>query len=322
VKTLLAVDEALAARLFPDGLLDGLPGRPPAEVWSGPDDPRLAHAQVLITGWGTPRIDGAFLERRAPELRLVVHTGGTIRGTVERSLIERGRLMVTSAAEVNARPTAEFALALIVLAGKRAWLRSRIDDRDGGGVAVPGLCGTTIGVLGASRVGRHVMRLLAAYDARILLTDPFIGHAEAREEFRAEPVDLDVLCRSSDIVTIHAPDLPETRHLLDARHLSLIRDGGVVVNTARGAILDTEALTRECATGRLDAALDVTDPEPLPAAHALRHLQNVLLTPHLAGSAGRELRRLGAFALAEIDRYAAGEPLHGAVSPADLGRIA
>jgi phosphoglycerate dehydrogenase-like enzyme len=313
MRTLLAVDEDLAARLYPDRL--------PADVWSGPDDPRLADARVLITGWGTPAIDGAFLERRAPELRLVVHTGGTIRDTVERGLIDRGRLVVSSAAAVNARPTAETAVALIVLAAKRAWLRSRIDDLDDA-VAVPGLCDTTIGVIGASRVGRHVMRLLAAYDVRILLTDPFIGRAEAGEEFRAELVDLDVLCRDSDIVTVHAPDLPETRHLLDAAHLSLIRDGGVVVNTARGAIIDTEALTRECAAGRLDAALDVTDPEPLPAGHRLRGLRNVLLTPHLAGSAGRELRRLGAFAVAEIGRFAAGEPLHGAVTATDPGRIA
>jgi len=313
MNTLLAVGEDLAARLYPNRL--------PAAVWSGPDDPRLARTQVLITGWGTPTIDATFLARRAPELRLVVHTGGTVRDTVEGSLIDRGRLVVSSAAAVNARPTAETALALIVLAGKRAWLRSRIDDVDGA-VAVPGLCGTTVGVIGASHVGRHVMRLLAAYDVRILLVDPFIGEAEAKTRFQARLVDLDTLCRTSDIVTIHAPDLPETRHLLDAARLGLIRDGGVVVNTARGAIVDTEALTRECAAGRLDAALDVTDPEPLPAGHRLRRLPNVLLTPHLAGSAGRELHRLGAFALDEIGRFAAGEPLRGAVTATDRGRIA
>jgi len=313
MKTMLAVAADLAARLYPDGL--------PAEVWSGPDDPRLARTRALITGWGTPMIDAAFLEHRAPDLCLVAHTGGTVRGTVERGLVEHGRLAVSSAAAANARPTAETALALIVLAGKRAWLRSRVDDPDGA-VAVSGLCGTTVGIVGASRVGRHLMRLLAAYDVRIVLTDPFISRTEAREEFQAELVDLETLCRDSDIVSIHAPALPETRHLLGARHLSLIRDGGVVVNTARGSVIDTEALTRACAAGHLDAALDVTDPEPLPAAHPLRRLPNVLLTPHLAGSAGRELRRLGAFAVAEIDRFAAAQPLHGAVTAADLGRIA
>lgn len=92
MKTLLAVTEDLAARLYPDRL--------PADLWSGPDDPRLGRVRALITGWGTPTIDGAFLERRAPDLRLIVHTGGTIRGIIEPRLIERGRLAVSSAAAV------------------------------------------------------------------------------------------------------------------------------------------------------------------------------------------------------------------------------
>jgi phosphoglycerate dehydrogenase-like enzyme len=86
--------------------------------------------------------------------------------------------------------------------------------------------------------------------------------------------------------------------------------------------VDTAALTRHCATRRLDAVLDVTDPEPLPPDHPLLRLPNVLVTPHLAGSQGHELRRLGEFAVAEVARFVRGEPLHGTVHSSDLHRIA
>lgn len=86
--------------------------------------------------------------------------------------------------------------------------------------------------------------------------------------------------------------------------------------------MDTAALTHHCATGRLDAVLDVTDPDPLPPGHPLLRLPNVLVTPHLAGSQGHELRRLGEFTVAEVARFAGGEPLHGSICSSDLHRIA
>nr|WP_328818278.1 NAD(P)-dependent oxidoreductase [Nonomuraea cypriaca] len=133
---------------------------------------------------------------------------------------------------------------------------------------------------------------------------------------------LDELCRRAELVTVHAPELPETRGLLGERRLALLRDGAVVVNTARGALIDTDALVRHCATGRIGAVLDVTDPEPLPPGHPLLRLPNVLVTPHISGARGRELRRLGEFAVAEVERLSRGRPLRGPVHPADLHRIA
>jgi phosphoglycerate dehydrogenase-like enzyme len=133
---------------------------------------------------------------------------------------------------------------------------------------------------------------------------------------------VDDLCRRSDVVTVHAPALPETHHMLDARRLALLPDGALVINTARGSLIDTEALTEACATGRVSAILDVTDPEPLPAGHPLFGLPNVLFTPHLAGAQGRELRRLGEFAVAEVVRFLKGAPLLGRVEPERLPYIA
>jgi phosphoglycerate dehydrogenase-like enzyme len=126
----------------------------------------------------------------------------------------------------------------------------------------------------------------------------------------------------SDIVSLHAPDIPETHHMLDRARLALIRDGGVLINTARGALVDHEALTEELVSGRLRAVLDVTEPEPLPADSPLYRLPNVFLTPHIAGSLGNELQRLGTIVVEEVERLAAGLPPLHEVRHADLARVA
>ncbi|NEE43366.1 hydroxyacid dehydrogenase, partial [Streptomyces sp. SID8455] len=87
-----------------------------------------------------------------------------------------------------------------------------------------------------------------------------------------------------DVVSIHAPELPQTRHLFDAGRLALMRDGATLVNTARGSLVDTDALVKELVSGRIDAVLDHTEPEVLPVDSPLYDLPNVLLTPHIAGS--------------------------------------
>ncbi|GAB4005772.1 hypothetical protein GCM10029992_54610 [Glycomyces albus] len=141
-----------------------------------------------------------------------------------------------------------------------------------------------VGIVGASRIGRAVIGLLADHGVRTLIADPYLGPREARE-LGAEPVGLDDLCRRSDLVSLHAPALPETAGMIDARRLALLRDGAALINTARGSLVDTAALTAECATGRISAVLDVTDPEPLPPDHPLLRLPNVFVTPTWPGRA-------------------------------------
>lgn len=317
--------------LFPVDLLDRLCAvvrLEPGDVLAsfGTEEARavLGEVSVLVTGWGCPRIDSGVLAA-APGLRAVIHTAGSVKGHVDPAVFARG-VTVSSAAQANAVPVAEYTVAAVVFAAKRALPRARwyAEDRTAGdwrSGAGTGLYGRTIGVIGASRTGRLVLERLRAFDVRLLLTDPY-ATAEQAKALGADLVDLDDLCRRSDVVTVHAPALPETRHLLDARRLALLPDGATVVNTARGSLVDTAALTHHCATGRLDAVLDVTEPDLLPADHPLLRLPNVLVTPHLAGSQGRELRRLGEFAVAEVARFVRGEPLHGAVVAADLPRIA
>ncbi|MFL6073805.1 MAG: hydroxyacid dehydrogenase [Mycobacteriales bacterium] len=324
---------ALSPRLVPDLL----PGPVLAQLTAVADcDPRLvvtdweaaaaelANAEVLLTGWGCPWI-GAEVLAAAPALRAVVHAAGSVKHHLDPVVFSRG-IAVSSAAEANARPVAEYAVAAIVLARKRVFARAR---EYAAGTAPPdyvpaedaGSYRATVGIVGASRIGRLTCRLLAGYDVDLLVADPYLDPAGAAA-LGASLVDLDTLCATADVVSLHAPDLPETRHLLDTGRLALLRDGAVLVNTARGSLVDTEALVGHCAAGRIDAVLDVTEPEPLPAGHPLLHLPNVLVSPHLAGARGNELRRLGEFAVAEITRLARGEPLAGEIRGDDLARIA
>jgi phosphoglycerate dehydrogenase-like enzyme len=279
----------------------------------------LARAEILISGWGCPRVDAAVLDA-APGLRACVHAAGTVKNHLDPVVFERG-LLVSSAAAANAVPVAEYTIAAVTLGAKRAFARARsyaaAPDIVANQPADTGLLGCTVGVVGASRIGRLVLDGLRRLDVAVLLHDPYLTPREARR-LGAEPVALDTLCRRSDLLTIHAPALPETRHLLDGRRLALMPDGAVLINTARGSLVDTDALTRECGTGRISAILDVTEPEPLPPGHPLLAMPNVFITPHLAGAQGRELRRLGEFATDEVGRLVRGEPLRGGVEAHQL----
>jgi phosphoglycerate dehydrogenase-like enzyme len=284
----------------------------------------LRDVDVLITGWGAPVLDDALLAA-APRLDAVVHTAGTVKSFVTPSAWQRG-VRVSSAATANARPVAEYTLAMVLLAGKRVLAAAQQYDRyrafDGWSLPEPlGNNGLTVGIVGASRVGRQVMTLLAPFDVRVLLHDPWVDAAEAGR-LGAASVSLDDLLAGSDVVSLHAPALPETTRMIGARELARMPDGATLVNTARGALVDTAALTAEVLAGRLHAVLDVTDPEPLPADHPLFGAPGVLLTPHVAGSAGNELRRLGASAAAEVERLAAGQPLRHEVRPDQLATSA
>ncbi|MEV4414253.1 hydroxyacid dehydrogenase [Catellatospora sp. NPDC049609] len=289
-----------------------------AEVRAG-----LSEVEVLVTGWGCPPLTGELLDAM-PRLRAVVHAAGSVKLHVGPEVFARG-IAVSSAADANAEPVVDFTLAVLQLAGKRAFAHARryaegraptfaVGERSGND-------GRTVGVVGASRIGRRVIARLRAAGFRVLVNDPYLDAADA-QALGAEPVELDELCRRSDVLTLHAPELPETRHMIDERRLALLPDGAIVVNTARGSLIDTDALVRACASGRVDAVLDVTTPEPLPAGHPLFALPNVWITPHLAGVQGTEVRRLGEYAVTEVERLLAGAPLAGAVHADQLAVLA
>ncbi|MFD4788292.1 hydroxyacid dehydrogenase [Streptomyces sp. NPDC058459] len=284
----------------------------------------LAGADVLLTSWGAPLIDDRVLDR-APGVRAVLHAAGSVKDVVGPAVFRRD-ILVSSAAEEMAEPVAAVAYSFITLAAKKAlrlqdlYRRGIVADRH----ARPdvGFGAKTIGIVGASRIGRAVIRRLVADGREVVLYDPYCT-PEAAALLGAEHLDdLDEVCRRSQILSLHAPILPSTVHMINAARLRLLPDGAAVINTARGRLLDTEALLAECVSGRLEAYLDVTDPEPLPAGHRLHHLSNVLLTPHVAGTEGADLHITGRFAAEELRRLAAGLPLRGLVSAQQLTQLA
>ncbi|MEV5070892.1 hydroxyacid dehydrogenase [Microbacterium sp. LMI12-1-1.1] len=280
--------------------------------------------EILITGWGAPRLDEATLAHW-PRLRAVVHAAGSVKRLVTPAVWERG-IRVSSAAGANAVPVAEYTLAAILLSASDA-LRSAHDfsrtqdmlaARPRGDV---GAFGITVGVIGASRIGRRVVELLRPFDVDCLMFDPSLT-AEEAAALGVERVSLPELLTRSRVVSIHAPALPETHRMIGRTELALMADGATLINTARGSLVDTDALVDELRADRLRAVLDVTDPEPLPAGHPLFSLPGATLTPHIAGSMGNELRRIGHHVVAEVQRFVHDGALADEVTSPDLVRIA
>jgi phosphoglycerate dehydrogenase-like enzyme len=273
----------------------------------------LADVEVLLTGWGSARLDAAALAD-LPVLRLIAHAGGSTSAVVDTDAADRAGVARTNAGEANSVPVAEYTVAAVLLAGTAAFVaretyaaRQSFVDREEE-LADAGNFRRTVGVVGASRIGRHVLRMLSAFDLELLLHDPTLDTATARA-LGAELVPLDELVRRSSIVTLHVPVTPETLGLLDARRLALLPDGATVVNTSRGAVVDQDALVEQMRSGRLRAVLDVTEPDILPPGHPLYTLPGVFLTPHVAGAVGTEIARMGEMVVDEVERFVGGLPL-------------
>lgn len=283
---------------------------------------QLSDVTVLLTGWGAEQLDQTQLETM-PRLAAVLHCAGSVKSLVSPELWRRD-IRVSSAAEVNAIPVAEFTFAAIVMAGKKAPFlaadaRTHREDwtyRHRRGPLTN--MGLTVGVVGFSRIGRRVVdKLNQLEELNCLVADP-VADPEQVAAAGGRLVSLDELLPQVDILSIHAPELPSTYHLIGRTELAQLPNHATVINTARGSLIDTAALEAECVTGRLNAVLDVTDPEPLPAGSRLYELPNVMITPHIAGSLGSEIRRMTDTALDELERFLTGRPLQHQVLETEL----
>ncbi|MEV0726517.1 hydroxyacid dehydrogenase [Micromonospora purpureochromogenes] len=281
----------------------------------------LTDADVVVTGWGAAPLTPAVLAA-APRLRLLAHTGASVKPFVTPESFARG-VRVTQAGDAMAYAVGEQALALTLalLHGLHRFdhaLRTGVDWATA--KAAPPrreLRGATVGVIGASRTGRTYLGLVRALGARVLVVDPYLS-AEGAGALGVERVTLDELLARSLVVSLHAPVLPETTRMIGSRELALLADGALLVNTARSALVDEAALLTALRSGRIDAALDVFDAEPLPVDHPFRGLPNVLLTPHESAGTVQSRRRAAEIVLAEIDRFLRGEPLRHEVRPEHL----
>jgi phosphoglycerate dehydrogenase-like enzyme len=288
--------------------MGGLPDGMTADVWTGGEDlPDSAdEVEFVVLPFGTPR-SRLPVFGKLPRLRVIQLMSAGAEHVLGH--VPPGVTMCT-ARGAHDPAVAEWIMAVIL--GQVRLLPRFIAAQQAGtwdpAVSRP-LAGRTVLIVGYGSIGEAVERLLV----------PF-GVAVERVARRSRPGvastdDLPALLPQADIVILLVPVTPATTGLVDARFLGQMRDHALLVNAARGAIVDTGALLAELNSGRLQAALDVTDPEPLPAGHPLWSAPGLLLTPHVAGLSTDAIPRARAIVAEQLARYAAGEPLHNVVGP-------
>lgn len=272
--------------------------------------PQLAEVDILTGSWGMPRLTPELLAA-APRLRAVCYAAGTVKGFATPAAFARG-VIITTAMHANAIPVAEVTVALVTLADKNWFLcqdRIRARGRDGfsdrNEPPHPGNFGTTVGVVGFGAIGRLVVEGLRRLDLEVLVADPY-AKAEEVAAAGATPMPLLDTARRSRVLTLHAPDIPACEKMISREVLAALPDGASFINTARGRLVDEDALLAELKAGRLNAHLDVTWPEPPVADSELYRLPNCWLTPHRAGSSSREIQRMGRYAIDECLAIIAG----------------
>jgi len=282
--------------------MGGLPGGMAADVWTGGEQvPDSAdEVEVVVLPFGVPPSRMPVLAK-LPRLRLIQLMSAGVEHIVP--FVPAG-VTLCNARGVHDAAVAEWTMAVILaqlrqLPGFAAAQRAGTWSPAGGEL----LTGQTVLIVGFGSIGEAVERLLA----------PF-GVTMARIARRARPgvsslEELPAVLPKADIVIVLLPVTPATTGLVDARFLGQMHDGALLVNAARGSIVDTAALVAELQAGRLRAALDVTDPEPLPAGHPLWSAPGLLLTPHIAGAEATGMGRVMALVRDQLARYAAGEPL-------------
>lgn len=286
---------------------------------TGTDDPAdteglkrlLKDADACITSWEVAQIDREVLHA-APRLKAVVHMGGSVRKVVTSEVFDRG-IRVFGASPVLAETVAESTLGMMIIGMKRGFEIAHHTAsggwRDASCWPPRELRGKTVGIIGASQVGRHVIELLAPFHVTILVCDPYLDGAGA-DALGVEKVDMEELLFRSDIVSLHAPAKESTRHMLNRNSFRKMKDNALIINTARGTLIEEPALVEELQKGRFRAVLDVTDPEPPAPDSPLRTLPNVTLLPHIAGCI-EDCSDLSKRASEELRRFFAGEePLY------------
>jgi phosphoglycerate dehydrogenase-like enzyme len=273
----------------------------------------VAGADYLIGDWAQEQhVDAEALDRAARCLAVFQPTAGT--DTVDITHAASLGIPVANAPGANDRAVAEWTVMAILAMLKDVWryhagvLAGRWEMVQAARTGVYELGDRTVGIIGMGRIGQDVAARLAPFELRRLVyADVVAAPSQAERRLGLERVELDELCRVSEAVTVHVPLLPATTGLLDARRLALLPPHAVIVNAARGPIIDEAALCAALDAGRLKgAALDVFDNEPLPADSPLRGRPNVLLSPHLAGSTNESRERMVTSALWNLDRVLRG----------------
>ena len=272
----------------------------------------LSDVQIMMSGCGGPVLDAKLLAA-APKLEAIFYGAGSIRYMVTPEFWAKN-IPISSVWYANGIPVAEYTEAQIILSLKKFWHANRRcltpaafrQPED-----VRGSWQSTVGLISMGMIGRLVAERMKTHDVKVVAYDPFVSQQRADElGLGVRMVSLAELFATSDVVSLHTPNLPETRHMITSELLASMKRGSTFINTARGAVVDEPAMIRVL-TERPDlfACIDVTNPEPPVEGSPLYTLPNVVLSPHIAGAVGDECRRLGRFAVAECERFLKREPL-------------
>ena len=246
---------------------------------------KLADCDAYVTCWGSPCLDAELFEG-APRLRLLVHLGSSVASYAGEAAWERG-VRVISAFDYFSESTAEGAVAYMLAALRRIPFFSNRLKNDhiwrAVGDTTNGLIYKTVGIVSYGGVGRHVVKKLQPFHVKLKVYDIVDIPAEEQARYGFEQVGIEELFSTCEVISLHTPYNPKTHHMIDDRLLSMIKRGALLVNTARGGIMDQEALTRHLANGDFSAALDVLEKEPIDMNDPLLTMDNVMLMPHHGG---------------------------------------
>ena len=262
------------------------------EVICNPDDRPLEvkevlawakDADVIMTGWGTCKYTKADIEK-FPNLKLIAHTGGTVAPVVDADVYETG-IQVISGNDVFAKSVAEGALCYTLAALRRL---EHYQDmvRDGGWrpdvFQNRGLFGKKLGIVGFGAIARHFLELIRWFDCEVLIYSSHLTD-EAAAQYNARTASLEEIFSECEIISIHASKTPRTTGMVTRELLQSMKQDALLVNTARGSVIDEPAMFEMLLAGRIYAALDVFDVEPPEENAPIRKCKNALLMPHMGG---------------------------------------
>lgn len=275
--------------------------------------------EILITGWGSQTFTRSDLDA-FPSLKLIVHTAGSLRYAFPEQSFPPHVAICTASGE-NARPVAEFTLGLI-LSGLRGAFSAPHHLRTHGlstwsdlHEEIDGYPGHTIAIVGFGEIAKRLITLLQPFDFRLLVVSHVVT-ASDEACYGIRRSSLEEAAREADVLTLHEADIPIYRGMIGREVLQLMKDGAILINTARGRLIHEQALAEALKHRPLTALLDVLAEEEAGSPiedHPFLHLPNCFLTPHIAGSRGAEIKRFGDYLVREVTQFCSDQPLENSI---------
>ncbi len=275
---------------------------------------QLKDVECLFSTWGMPELNEEEIKEYFPKLKVLFYGAGSIQ-KFGRPFLNLG-IRIASAWLANSVPVVEYTTAQIILANKGFYQsmrrfngRENRDDAVKHFASFPGNYDTKVGLIGLGSIGAGVAERLKTYRLTIYAYDPYCSQEKA-EKLGVTLVSLEEMFRECQVISNHLPDIPDTVGMLNGSLFSLMKDNGVFLNTGRGAqVVEGDLIAALKEKPERTAVLDVTHPEPPKEDSEFYKLDNVFLTPHIAGSAGKECMRMGEYMLEEAREYINGEKL-------------